>query len=79
MSLGIPDTKERYASDRLGRCANAQLDWLRLDALQPHGGMPLDPGVGAPAGGGGVFLDLDVYVLRSLTPWLQRCAAHTAR
>ena len=51
--------KDRYASDALGRCANAQLDLLRLELLQRHGGM---------------VLDLDVFVLRSLASW-RRCAA----
>ena len=49
--------KDRYASDALGRCANAQLDLLRLELLQRHGGM---------------VLDHDVFVLRSLASW-RRC------
>ena len=42
------DPSDRYASDRLGRCGNIQLDLLRLDALQRRGG---------------IYLDLDSYVL----------------
>ena len=30
--------KLRYASDALGRCANSQLDLLRLETLSQHGG-----------------------------------------
>lgn len=49
---------DRYASDRLGRCANAQLDVLRLDTLLEQGG---------------VLLDLDVFAMRPLDAW-RRCA-----
>ena len=49
---------ERYASDTLGRCANSQLDMLRLEVLQQHGGL---------------VLDIDVFVLRSLDLW-RHCA-----
>ena len=49
---------DRYASDRLGRCGNAQLDVLRLDTLLEQGG---------------VLLDLDVFALRPLDAW-RRCA-----
>jgi hypothetical protein len=48
------DARDRYASDRLGRCANAQLDLARLDALEPSGG---------------IYLDLDAFVLRPLDTW----------
>lgn len=51
--------KDRYASDTTGRCANSQLDLLRLETLHRHGG---------------IVLDLDVFVLRSLDSW-RRCAA----
>lgn len=51
--------RDRYASDALGRCSNAQLDMLRLELLHRHGGM---------------VLDLDVYALRSLDSW-RRCTA----
>jgi hypothetical protein len=58
-SLESPiDPHDRYASDKLGRCANAQLDVLRIDLLARRGGL---------------LLDLDVFALRSLEPWLE-CA-----
>jgi hypothetical protein len=49
--------QDRYASDTLRRCANSQLDLLRLELLQNYGGF---------------VLDLDVFVLRSLDAW-RRC------
>ena len=52
-------SRDRYASDALGRCANSQLDLLRLEVLQRYGGL---------------VLDLDVFVLRSLDSW-RHCAA----
>mmetsp|Transcript_28865 Transcript_28865/g.96795 ORF Transcript_28865/g.96795 Transcript_28865/m.96795 type:complete len:269 (-) Transcript_28865:544-1350(-) len=51
--------KLRYASDALGRCANSQLDLLRLETMGKHGGL---------------VLDLDVVVLRSLDAY-RRCAS----
>ena len=59
-----PDDTDRFASDRLGRCANAQLDLLRIETLLKHGG---------------AFFDLDVYVLDNakLHAW-RTCGKPTA-
>ena len=58
------DEKDRYASDKRNRCANSQLDLLRLETLMNDAG--------------GFFLDLDVYVLKSLDEWRTRCGGHEA-
>ena len=69
-------TNDRYASDRLGRCANAQLDLLRIDTLLE--GAAGGGSASGSASGGGFFLDLDVYILKSLDPWRRQCASASA-
>ena len=60
-----PDPTDRFASDRLGRCANAQLDLLRIETLMRQGG---------------AFLDLDVFALDAakLAAW-RSCGDPPAR
>jgi len=56
------DKTDRYASDRRRRCANAQLEMMKIGALEAEGG---------------IYLDLDAFAMASLDGWRQ-CAAGRA-